>query len=132
VKEGERKLRGKSRQISSYCWLILIGNEQTQTAGWRTNLCDIGYTINGALVLLVVFGTSEGIRHARRAAEDGSVRGGANVEFGERIEVDLDLVRGVALALTLDLAGLEKKCVSYKICDDNPTVVQSYLLEELG
>lgn len=91
----------------------MIGNEQTQTASWRTNLCDIGYTINGALVLLVVFGTGERIRHARRAAEDGSVRSSANVEFGKRIEVDLDLVRGVALALTLDLAGLKKRCVSY-------------------
>lgn len=87
----------------------MIGNEQTQTAGWRTNLGDIGYTVNGTLVLLVVFGTSEGIRHVRRAAEDGSVRSGTNVEFGERIEVDLDLVRGVALALTLDLAGLENE-----------------------
>lgn len=54
----------------------------------------------------MILGTSEGVRHARGAAVDRSVRGCANVEFGELVEFGVDLVLGVAFALGLDLPGL--------------------------
>lgn len=100
----------KSRQISSYCWSILTGHKQTQTTGRGANLCDIGYPVHTTLVLLVVLRASEGVRHERRAAENRSVRCGTDIELGEGVEVDFDLVRGIALALSLDLAGLNGKC----------------------
>jgi hypothetical protein len=56
--------------------------------------------------LFVVLGTSEGVGHTRRAAEDGSEGGGADIELGELIELDIDRILRVALALSLDLLGL--------------------------
>lgn len=106
-----RKRRGKkSRQISSYCLSILTGHEQTQTTGRSADLGDIGYPVHTALVLLVVLRASEGVGHERRATEDRSVRCGTDIELGEGVEVDFDLVRGVALALSLNLAGLNRNC----------------------
>lgn len=54
----------------------------------------------------MVLGTSEGVGHARRAAEDGSEGGGADIEFGKLIELDIDGILRVALALSLDLLSL--------------------------
>lgn len=106
--EGKvKKKGGKSRQTSSYCWLILTGHEQTQATGRCTDLCDVGDPVHAALVLLVVLGAGERIRHERRATEDRGMRGGTDVEFGEGVKVDLNLVRWVALALSLDLACLD-------------------------
>lgn len=54
----------------------------------------------------MILGASKGIRHARGAAVDRSVRGCADVEFGELVEFDVDLVLGVAFTLGLDPPGL--------------------------
>lgn len=43
----------------------------------------------------------------RRAAVDGRVAGGADIELGELVELDLDCIAGVALTLLLRLVGLE-------------------------
>jgi len=54
----------------------------------------------------MILGASKGVRHARGATVDRCVRGCADVEFGELVEFDVDLVLGVAFALGLDLPGL--------------------------
>lgn len=54
----------------------------------------------------MILGASERIRHARGAAVDRSVGCCADVEFGELVEFDIDLVLGVAFALGLDLPSL--------------------------
>lgn len=86
--------------------LILGRNEQAQATGWGANLGHLGYPADTALVLFVVLGTSEGVGHTRRAAEDGGEGGGADIELGELIELDIDGILRVALALSLDLLRL--------------------------
>lgn len=86
--------------------LILAGNEQTQAAGRSADLCDLGYPADGSLVLLVILGAREGVRRAGRAAVDRSVGRSADVELGELVELDFDIVLRVAFTLRFDLAGL--------------------------
>src|SRR3954453_21188146 len=86
--------------------LKLTGDEQAQTAGRRTDLRDIRYPADAALVLGVVLGAGEGIRHAGGAAVDRGEGGGTDVELGEGVEVNVDLVLRVAFALGFDLLGL--------------------------
>ena len=54
----------------------------------------------------MVLGPCERIRHAGRPAVDGRVGRRANVELGELVELDVDLVLRVPFALRLDLLGL--------------------------
>lgn len=106
---GRKKKDGKKPSNFVICKtinLILSGNEEAQATGRRANLGHLGYPADAALVLLVILGTSEGVGHARRATEDGSERGSADVELGELVELDIDRILRVALALSLDLLGL--------------------------
>lgn len=86
--------------------LKLTGDEQAQAAGRGTNLRNIRYPVDTSLVLGVVFGTGEGVRDTGRAAVDRSVGGSADIEFGEGIEVNIDLILRVAFALSFDLLSL--------------------------
>lgn len=86
--------------------LKLTGDEQAQTAGRRTNFRDLRYTVDTALVLGMIFGTSERIRHTRRAAVDGSEGSSTDFELGEGIEVNVNLILRIAFALRLDFLGL--------------------------
>lgn len=72
--------------------LILARNEQAQAAGRCADLGDLGYPAHAALVLLVVLGAGEGVNDAGGTAEDRSVGGGTDVELGELVELDVDLV----------------------------------------
>lgn len=86
--------------------LKLTGDEQAQTAGRRTDLRDIRYPADAALVLGMVLGAGEGVGHAGGAAVDRGERGGTDVEFGEGVEVNVDLVLRVAFALRFNFLGL--------------------------
>ena len=101
---------GRNRQTSSGAklpTLMLSRNVQAQAAGWGTNLGHLGYPADAALVLLVVLSTSKGVSHARRATEDRGEGGGANVELGELVKVNIDGILRISLALSLDLLGLQ-------------------------
>lgn len=54
----------------------------------------------------MVLGPVERTRHGRRARVDGRVGRGADVELGELVELDVDLVLWAALALSLDFLCL--------------------------
>ena len=87
-------------------YLVLTGNKQAQATGRGADFRDLGYPAEAALVLRVVLGAGEGVGHARGAAEDRGVGSSANVKLGELVELDVDRIRGVTLALSLDPAGL--------------------------
>jgi hypothetical protein len=74
------------------------------------NFADLADCADGALELGVVLAAVEGARLKARAAVDGRVAGGTDFELGKLVELDLDGVVGVALALRLDLLCLF--CVS--------------------
>lgn len=80
--------------------------KQLKAATVLTDLTDLANGADGALELGVVLAAVEGARLEGRAAVDGRVGGGADVELGKLVELDLDSVVGVALALGLDLLCL--------------------------
>lgn len=86
--------------------LILCRNEEAQATSRCANLGHVGYLADATLVLLVVLSTSEGVGHARGAAEDRGEGGGTDIELGELVELDIDRILRVALALSLDLLDL--------------------------
>ncbi len=92
--------------VSSTASLILCWDKETQATGRRADFGHVRYPAHAALVLLMVLGTSERIGHARRATEDGGEGGGADVELGKLVELDIDRILRVALTLRLDLLGL--------------------------
>lgn len=61
---------------------------------------------HGALVLGVVLGPVKRALLVRRAAVDWCVAGCADLELGELVELDLNLVVRVALSQCLGLLGL--------------------------
>lgn len=72
-------------------------------------LADLAHLANGAhgaLVLAVVLGPVERALLIRVAAVDGRVTGRADLELGELVELDLNLVVRVALSQCLGLLGL--------------------------
>ena len=86
--------------------LKLAGDEQTQATGRRTDLSDIRYPVDSALVLGVVLGAGERIRHTRGTIVDRGVGSSTDVELGEGVEVNVNLVLRVTFALGFDLLGL--------------------------
>ena len=70
------------------------------------HLAHLADDAHSTLVLGVVLGTVERAFFVGRAAVDGSVAGRANFKLGELVELDLDRIVRVALALRLGLAGL--------------------------
>lgn len=70
------------------------------------DLAHLTHGAHGAFVLGVILGAVECALLERRAAVDGRVAGSANLELGELVELDLDRVVRVTLALRLGLAGL--------------------------
>jgi hypothetical protein len=107
--KGRKKKDGKKPSNFVICRtisLILSRDEEAQATGRRANLGHLGYPADAALVLLVVLGTSEGVRHTRRTTEDWREGGSADVKFGKLVEFDVDRILRVALALSLDLLGL--------------------------
>ena len=81
-------------------------SKELQTAPVLPNLAHLADPARLALVLGVVLGSVVRALLERRAAVDGRVAGGADVELGELVELDLDRVARVALALPLRLVGL--------------------------
>lgn len=71
-----------------------------------TNLADPANGAHGALVLGVVLGPVKRALLERGATVDRRVAGGADLELGELVKLNLDRVVGVALALRLGSAGL--------------------------
>jgi hypothetical protein len=70
------------------------------------DLAHLAHHAHGALVLGVVLGAVERALLERRARVDGRVAGGAHLELGKLVKLDLDRVVGVAFALGFGLAGL--------------------------
>lgn len=87
-------------------------SKELQAAPVLPNLAHLADSARLALVLGVVLGPVVRALLGRRAAVDGRVAGGAHVKLGELVELDLDGVAGVALALPLGLVGLEIHRVS--------------------
>ena len=73
------------------------------------DLADAADDTHGAPVLGVVLGPVERALLVRRAAVDGRVAGRADLELGELVKLDLNLVVWVALSQCLGLLGLLKK-----------------------
>lgn len=86
--------------------LKLARDEQAQATGRRTNLRNLRYPIDTTLVLGVVLGAGEWVRHARGATVDGGVGGSAYIKLSEGVKVNIDLVLRVAFALSFDLLRL--------------------------
>ena len=70
-----------------------------------THLTDLA---NRALVLRVVSRPIEGTGNTRRTAVYGRVRGSADIELGELVEFDVDLVLRTSLAHSLDFTSLRR------------------------
>lgn len=70
------------------------------------NLADLTHDANRALVLGVVLGPVECALLIRRAAVDWCVASRADIELGKLIELNLDRIIWVALALSLGSTGL--------------------------
>lgn len=81
-------------------------DRQPQPTTRRAHSADLADRTHGALVLGVELDGAEGASEAGLAGVDGRVRGGADVELAEGVELDVDGVVGGALADGLDLAGL--------------------------
>lgn len=71
-----------------------------------TNLANPANGAHGALVLGVVLGPVKRALLESGAAVDGCVAGGADLELGELVKLNLDRIVGVALALGFGSAGL--------------------------
>lgn len=69
-------------------------------------LAHLAHSAYGAFILGVVLGAVKGALLVGSAAVDGRVAGGADLELGKLIELDLHRVMWVALALRLGLLGL--------------------------
>lgn len=80
--------------------------EELQPAAVLTDLAHLADGAHGALVLAVVLGPVERALLIRVAAVDGRVAGSADLELGELVELDLNLVVRVALSQCLGLLGL--------------------------
>lgn len=85
---------------------LLSGNPQLQSASRSPDFYDIGDAIHGPLVLLMVASKSVRISDTRLVRVDGSVGSGTELEVGEVIELDFNLILRVPLALCLDLLSL--------------------------
>lgn len=70
--------------------LVLPRDKQAETACWGTDLCNLCYPVHAALILLVIFGTSEGVGDQGGATEDWGVGSSTDVELGELVKVDFD------------------------------------------
>ena len=71
-----------------------------------SNLADLTDLADLALVLGMVLGPVKGAFLIRCSAVDGRVAGRANVKLRELVELDLNGIAGVALALLLRFGGL--------------------------
>lgn len=78
----------------------------------------------------MILGSGVGIGDAGRAAVDGSIRSGADVELGELVEFNIDIVLRVALTLSLDLPRLYG-CQRLQ-CGRISSELNDYLVEQLG
>ena len=74
-----------------------------------TNLAYLAHDADGTLVAGVVLGPVKSALFKRRTAVDGCVAGGAALELGKLVVLDLDRIVRVALALRLGLLGLYHK-----------------------
>jgi hypothetical protein len=70
------------------------------------NLAHLAHLAYHALVLGVVLGAVESALLVRGSAVDGRKAGGADLKLGELVELNLDRVVGIPLALRLGLLGL--------------------------
>lgn len=88
----------------------LCSEEQFQTTAVFADLAHLAHRANSALVFGVILGPVKRALLEGRAAVDGCVAGGADLKFGKLVELDLDCVAWVVLALRLDLACLWVVC----------------------
>ncbi len=68
----------------------------------------------------------------RRAAVDRSVTGGAYLEFGKLVKLDVDGVVGVSLALSFRLLGLRKGALVSKSNRARRRRSRTYILNNLA
>jgi len=71
------------------------------------HLAHLANDAHSTFVLGVVLGAVERAFFVGRAAVDGSVAGCADFELGKLVELDLDRIMRVALALRLGFTGLK-------------------------
>lgn len=86
--------------------LAISSEEELQPTAMLANLAHLADSAHGALVLAVVLGPVKRALLVRRAAVDGRVAGRADLELGELVELNLNLVMRVALSKRLGLLGL--------------------------
>lgn len=92
-------------------WDNVLHGTQTQAAGWSTNLANSAGPTDLAAILWVISRPIIRTRGLRSAFVDRRIRGGTNVEFGELVKLDVDLVLRSAFTLSLDFFGLSSAVI---------------------
>lgn len=96
------------------------------------DFADFTHPAHGALELGVVLGPIKRTLLERRAAVDRSVTGGAYLEFGKLVKLDVDGVVGVSLALSFRLLGLRKGALVSKSNCARRRRSRTYILNNLA
>lgn len=100
---------------STFSQCYARSKEQLQAAAVLTNLAYLTHCADRALVPGMVLGPVKGALLVCGAAIDGRVAGGADLELGELVELDLDRVARVVLALCLDFTCLRDELSAWSL-----------------
>lgn len=103
-----RRSTSPSHTIVPSCRETPSLHRQPEPTAWSTDSTDVANLAHRSFVLGVILGAVEGAGGAGLAGVDGGVRGAADVEFAEGVELDVDGVVGGALACGFDFAGLRR------------------------
>jgi hypothetical protein len=83
--------------VSIVSWHVTITrlqplHPQSQSTAIFADLADLAYPTDLPFVLFMIFGTIVGAAHSRRAAIDGGIGSGADIELGKWVVVNVKLV----------------------------------------